>query len=178
MRIVCDNCATKYSISDEKVRGKVFKIRCKNCSHVIIVRGDSVETRRTAPTPPPVKAANPAAMSQNQILEGFIMAAGYALEEEAAKCAMYIPQGDLITKAEEATGRVLTYTAARVAKMIRLVSNRAWEEPTAERLRQAPPHKEGGRMTSTAFAKAERQGTTPHESQERGVGERGLPSQM
>jgi predicted Zn finger-like uncharacterized protein len=42
MRIVCDNCSTKYSISDDKVRGKVFKIRCKNCSHVIIVRGDGV----------------------------------------------------------------------------------------------------------------------------------------
>lgn len=40
MRIVCDSCGTKYSISDDKVRGKVFKIRCKNCSHVIIVRGD------------------------------------------------------------------------------------------------------------------------------------------
>lgn len=41
MRILCDSCGTKYSISDDKVRGKVFKIRCKNCSHVIIVRGDN-----------------------------------------------------------------------------------------------------------------------------------------
>jgi predicted Zn finger-like uncharacterized protein len=40
MKIVCDNCATKYSIADEKVRGKVFKIRCKKCSHVIVVRGN------------------------------------------------------------------------------------------------------------------------------------------
>ena len=39
MKIVCDNCATKYSIADDKVRGKVFKIRCKKCSHIIIVRG-------------------------------------------------------------------------------------------------------------------------------------------
>ena len=39
MKIVCDNCATKYSIADEKVRGKVFKIRCKKCSHVIVVKG-------------------------------------------------------------------------------------------------------------------------------------------
>lgn len=39
MRIVCDSCGTKYSISDDKVRGKVFKIRCKKCSHVIVVRG-------------------------------------------------------------------------------------------------------------------------------------------
>ncbi|MBN1946868.1 MAG: zinc-ribbon domain-containing protein [Bradymonadales bacterium] len=39
MRIVCDSCGTKYSISDEKIRGKLFKIRCKKCSHVIVVRG-------------------------------------------------------------------------------------------------------------------------------------------
>src|SRR5258708_5773577 len=39
MKIVCDSGATKYSISDDKVRGKVFKIRCKKCSHIIVVRG-------------------------------------------------------------------------------------------------------------------------------------------
>ncbi|MCA9687342.1 MAG: zinc-ribbon domain-containing protein, partial [Myxococcales bacterium] len=38
MRIECDKCAAKYSIADEKVRGKTFKIRCKKCSNVIIVR--------------------------------------------------------------------------------------------------------------------------------------------
>jgi predicted Zn finger-like uncharacterized protein len=40
MKIVCDSCSTKYSISDDKVRGKVFKIRCKKCSHIIVVRGN------------------------------------------------------------------------------------------------------------------------------------------
>src|SRR5215471_12602346 len=39
MKIVCDNCSTKYSIADEKVRGKVFKIKCKKCSHIIVVKG-------------------------------------------------------------------------------------------------------------------------------------------
>ena len=43
MKIVCDSCSAKYSIADEKVAGKVFKIRCKKCSNVIVVRGDSVE---------------------------------------------------------------------------------------------------------------------------------------
>jgi predicted Zn finger-like uncharacterized protein len=41
MKIVCDSCGAKYSIADEKVRGKVFKIRCKKCSEVIVVRGDA-----------------------------------------------------------------------------------------------------------------------------------------
>lgn len=39
MKIVCDACSAKYSIADEKVRGKVFKIRCKKCSNIIMVRG-------------------------------------------------------------------------------------------------------------------------------------------
>ena len=48
MKIVCDSCSTKYSISDDKVRGKVFKIRCKKCSHIIVVRGTN-ETAAAAP---------------------------------------------------------------------------------------------------------------------------------
>ncbi len=39
MKIVCEACQAKYSISDDKVRGKVFKIRCKKCSQVIVVKG-------------------------------------------------------------------------------------------------------------------------------------------
>lgn len=38
MKFHCDRCKTKYSISDDRVRGKILKIRCKNCSGVITVR--------------------------------------------------------------------------------------------------------------------------------------------
>ena len=41
MKIVCGACGRKYSIADEKVQGKVFKIRCRNCSNVIVVKGNS-----------------------------------------------------------------------------------------------------------------------------------------
>ena len=41
MRIVCDGCAAKYSNADDKIRGKVFKIRCKKCSNVIVVRASA-----------------------------------------------------------------------------------------------------------------------------------------
>jgi predicted Zn finger-like uncharacterized protein len=34
----CDRCKTKYSIGDERVRGKILKVRCKNCGNVITVR--------------------------------------------------------------------------------------------------------------------------------------------
>jgi predicted Zn finger-like uncharacterized protein len=48
MKIVCDACAAKYSIADEKVRGKVFKIRCKKCSNIIVVRGAVSEAAEPA----------------------------------------------------------------------------------------------------------------------------------
>ncbi len=51
MKIVCDSCSTKYSISDDKVRGKVFKIRCKKCSHIIVVKG-TTEAATSAPEVP------------------------------------------------------------------------------------------------------------------------------
>ncbi len=49
MKIICDSCGTKYSISDDKVRGKVFKIRCKKCSHIIVVRGGEAAAEAAAP---------------------------------------------------------------------------------------------------------------------------------
>jgi predicted Zn finger-like uncharacterized protein len=51
MKIICDSCGTKYSISDDKVRGKVFKIRCKKCSHIIVVRGGESQDEAAAPAP-------------------------------------------------------------------------------------------------------------------------------
>lgn len=42
MRIVCDNCAAKYQIADEKIAGKLFRVRCKKCSHMIMVDGTKV----------------------------------------------------------------------------------------------------------------------------------------
>ncbi len=48
MKIVCESCQAKYSIADEKVAGKVFKIRCKRCGEVIIVRGDQQPDQQEA----------------------------------------------------------------------------------------------------------------------------------
>ncbi len=43
MKFQCDRCKTRYSIADDKVRGKVLKIRCKNCETVITIR-EGMET--------------------------------------------------------------------------------------------------------------------------------------
>lgn len=38
MKFSCDRCQTRYSIGDDKVRGKVLKIRCKTCGNIVVVR--------------------------------------------------------------------------------------------------------------------------------------------
>ncbi|MCP3104890.1 zinc-ribbon domain-containing protein, partial [Myxococcus sp. K15C18031901] len=43
MNFTCDNCQKRYSIADEKVRGKTVKVRCKNCQNVISVEGPAAE---------------------------------------------------------------------------------------------------------------------------------------
>ena len=60
MKFLCDRCKTRYSIGDDRVRGKILKIRCKNCANVITVRegmeaaaeagGDEPSSRRNRPT--------------------------------------------------------------------------------------------------------------------------------
>jgi predicted Zn finger-like uncharacterized protein len=35
----CNKCQRRYSIADDKVRGKTVKVRCKNCQNVISVEG-------------------------------------------------------------------------------------------------------------------------------------------
>ncbi|QDG49816.1 AgmX/PglI C-terminal domain-containing protein [Persicimonas caeni] len=62
MKFYCDSCNTKYGIADEKVRGKVLKVRCKKCGNVITVREQTVPSRRasdaqSAPPPSPAKSA-------------------------------------------------------------------------------------------------------------------------
>jgi predicted Zn finger-like uncharacterized protein len=51
MKFVCDRCQTKYSIADEKVRGKILKVRCKACTNIITVREESPAV--AAPRRPP-----------------------------------------------------------------------------------------------------------------------------
>lgn len=43
----CNKCQRRYSIADEKVRGKTVKVRCKNCQNVISVEGPPVENEES-----------------------------------------------------------------------------------------------------------------------------------
>ena len=54
MKINCDSCGAKYTIADEKVRGRTVKIRCKKCSGAIVIKGPD---RPAAPAIPTGKVA-------------------------------------------------------------------------------------------------------------------------
>ena len=65
MKIVCDACQAKYSIADDKIQGKAFKIRCKKCNHIIVVKtggeGAAASTAAAAAEKPKAGAAPAAA---------------------------------------------------------------------------------------------------------------------
>jgi len=82
MKFSCERCQTRYSIGDDKVKGKVLKIRCKTCGNIIVVREQQVvsegapaadvaavavvaasggsSSTTAPPAPPPAPAAAPA----------------------------------------------------------------------------------------------------------------------
>lgn len=47
MNFSCDKCQRRYSIADEKVRGKTVKVRCKHCQNVISVEGPPAEVEES-----------------------------------------------------------------------------------------------------------------------------------
>jgi predicted Zn finger-like uncharacterized protein len=49
MKFSCERCQTRYSIGDEKVRGKVLKIRCKTCGNIVVVREQTATSQAAMP---------------------------------------------------------------------------------------------------------------------------------
>ncbi|MCG3174775.1 MAG: hypothetical protein GMKNLPBB_03055 [Myxococcota bacterium] len=40
MKFSCENCGERYSISEDRIAGKVLKIRCKKCGHLNTISGE------------------------------------------------------------------------------------------------------------------------------------------
>src|SRR5579862_8566404 len=49
MKITCQACQAKYTIADDKVVGKVVKIRCKKCGATIVVNGSDGSVSASQP---------------------------------------------------------------------------------------------------------------------------------
>jgi DNA-directed RNA polymerase subunit RPC12/RpoP len=41
MRFVCDRCGKKYATAGDPAPGKVYKLKCKACGHLIVVKGQA-----------------------------------------------------------------------------------------------------------------------------------------
>src|SRR3954454_10118200 len=62
MNVTCTGCPAKYSVPDEKVRGKKVRITCKHCGTNIVVDGTAVDTSvEASPKPAAPIASQPAA---------------------------------------------------------------------------------------------------------------------
>ncbi|XXX81137.1 zinc-ribbon domain-containing protein [Sorangium sp. So ce134] len=44
MKITCQSCQSKYTVSDEKVQGRTVKIKCRKCGATILVNSSGVTT--------------------------------------------------------------------------------------------------------------------------------------
>jgi len=78
VKFLCDRCKTRYSIGDDRVRGKILKIRCKNCANVITVREGMTDVDASDPAPRRNKStteAPPVVQSQNGAGPGALGAA-------------------------------------------------------------------------------------------------------
>jgi predicted Zn finger-like uncharacterized protein len=56
MKISCQACHSKYNVADDKVQGKIVKIRCRKCGATIVVNASSGAVNGSVPAPAP--AAN------------------------------------------------------------------------------------------------------------------------
>ena len=51
MRAVCDTCGARYRIPEEKLEGKVLRIRCRKCENVFTVQDTAEASAASAPPP-------------------------------------------------------------------------------------------------------------------------------
>lgn len=100
MKFACEQCGKRYATAEEPLPGRVYRIRCRACGHVIVLRGPAaaaVDEPRVAasppPTPPPpVEAPSPAPAAEGPLAAGDGEGAGDgAWREEGAAAS---PVGD------------------------------------------------------------------------------------
>lgn len=51
MKIACQSCQAKYTIADEKVLGRIVKIRCKKCGSTVVVNGNDMAQQASGDAP-------------------------------------------------------------------------------------------------------------------------------
>jgi predicted Zn finger-like uncharacterized protein len=68
MKITCQSCHSKYNVADEKVQGKVAKIRCRKCGATMVVDGTGAAAANGGSPPSAPAVDSPAgAASSNAV---------------------------------------------------------------------------------------------------------------
>jgi predicted Zn finger-like uncharacterized protein len=57
MKITCQACQSKYTIADDKIQGKVAKIRCRKCGATVLVDASGSSAQSNGSMPPPAGGA-------------------------------------------------------------------------------------------------------------------------
>jgi predicted Zn finger-like uncharacterized protein len=57
MKITCQSCQSKYTVSDEKVQGKTVKIKCRKCGATIIVNSSGATSQANGGVADPVSTS-------------------------------------------------------------------------------------------------------------------------
>src|SRR5882724_693446 len=85
MNVTCTGCPAKYSVPDEKVRGKKVRITCKHCGTNIVVDGSALgATQSVLPQVEPA-AAPVTARSAGPTLNAVTSAAPAVVEAPGAE---------------------------------------------------------------------------------------------
>jgi predicted Zn finger-like uncharacterized protein len=174
MKFSCDRCQTRYSIGDDKVRGKVLKIRCKTCGNIVVVReqlptvqgeasGYAVPQMASAGTGsvpftggtgPLLAAASPPPPSQTRDIEWFIAIKGKQHGPASADDVARLYRDGLITERSYLWHEGLS--AWTRLKELPAFASLVAEGPAPVR-RPPPPPPEGAEVVDFEAARAQRQ---------------------
>ena len=55
MKFSCDRCGKKYATAETPAPGRVYKLKCKACGHVIVVKTPAAGAEPAGQTPPPLQ---------------------------------------------------------------------------------------------------------------------------
>jgi predicted Zn finger-like uncharacterized protein len=67
----CDRCGRRYSVPDERVEGRAFRVTCKSCGNVIVVRPGSAAPAASAPAQAAPRPVAPAASPARSVSDPF-----------------------------------------------------------------------------------------------------------
>ena len=93
MKFLCDNCKAKYQIPDERVAGKIVRMKCRKCGHQIEVRADVMRPSQPPGAGPSTAPFGAATMHQGSNVAPSLVAAAPPGAEIRRPSTQLVAQG-------------------------------------------------------------------------------------